>query len=176
LPSITELIVCTSPPYGVPNHRQQPLRSSGWGCCGGARSGRAGRSGDLWARIEAAGREDADTTYHSGDGLPASDSPVTIRWWEHEAINGVAIAHIMVVPFAVKPHAAQVAVTVFARKFSHGLFPLATVADVVLDEDGAAWAAAVKQRLGAELATAKVPGGGLLDESFLSGAITTFLS
>lgn len=232
-----------------------------------------------WAKIQADGREDSDSSQYAGDGLPSSDSAATLRWWEQEVLSqvdftgetmtvplrvrlpfwsppamvgdtrilpalsrpsvvlsptygdkasfdvealpvhhtlfaateslgwtfrkgtlwkgtrkrpvelrlmfaqhdsfehaDVAIAHAVAVPFAIKPNTAQVAVTIYARKFPHGLFPIASVSDVLLDEDAEAWAVAIRQRLAEEIASASIPGGGVLDEHFISGVISVLLS
>lgn len=71
---------------------------------------------------------------------------------------------------------AKVDLTVFARKFPHGLFPIARVSDVVLGENAQVWATEVKQRLTDELRRAKIPGGGLVDDNLVAGAITALFT
>lgn len=90
--------------------------------------------------------------------------------------RGVTIADVQIVPTPVGPTKARVTVTVFARKFPLGVFPLASVDDVPLKDDATSWSTAIRKRLAEEMATAKLPDGTTFYTDFISTALDTWLS
>lgn len=60
------------------------------------------RVGLAWAEVTSNGREDEDTSYHGGDGLPATDSATTLKWFEEKVLQGVEFTgETMTVPIRV---------------------------------------------------------------------------
>ena len=113
--------------------------------------------------------------HRSGRKGPSVVQVLTFRPGNSVELAGAKVVHVEVVAIATSPNSARVEIGVHARKFPHGLFRIAKVDDVAIGDDSRTWANAVKVRLAEELATAKIPGGGLIDDNAIAGAITTLL-
>ncbi|MBJ8338205.1 hypothetical protein JGU71_04845 [Antrihabitans sp. YC3-6] len=113
--------------------------------------------------------------HRSGRKGPSVVQVLTFRPGNSVELAGAKVVHVQVVAIATSPNSARVEIGVHARKFPHGLFRIAKVDDVAIGDDSRTWANAVKVRLAEELATAKIPGGGLIDDNAIAGAITTLL-
>lgn len=115
------------------------------------------RKGQIWQR--------------PGGGTPPFELRLVFKPGEGIDHGGCKITELHVSPVASAPDAASVAIAVIARKTPHGLFTLAALDDVPLGSDAAAWAADVRDQLGAAIAAGTLPDGRMLEESAIRAVI-----